>query len=153
MLLKLLIPGPDLALAFTGVSRNIMFHVVSILFILALTGVFCHQFIRMLMMMRRPPRKARHYRTAHRSRRRHAGRQGQHNNRRHDRDGHGAQAELDDDMFTEKPIQIHMASDAGFGPDVEMAEAETGGDDQHPAIRPPPPVYGNTRTSMVSIFV
>ncbi|EXJ70300.1 uncharacterized protein A1O5_06368 [Cladophialophora psammophila CBS 110553] len=118
-------------LATTGVGRNTMFHVLSILLILALTGIFIHQLIRMFMLMRRP-RRSRH-RTTHGSRRRHATRQ-----TRGHRDDRGRQNQQIDELVLEKPIQIHTAEDTGFGPDVECQAA----------IRPPPPVYGNTRTSM-----
>lgn len=58
---------------------------------------------------------------------------------------HGGPA---DDVPPEKPIQIHMSSDDGFDPDVEMI-----GDSDAmpvPAVQHPPPVYGNFRTSTVS---
>ncbi|OQV03910.1 hypothetical protein CLAIMM_08884 isoform 2 [Cladophialophora immunda] len=120
-----------LVLATTGVGRNTMFHVLSILLILTLTGVFIHQLIRMFMLMRRP-RRPRHRTTRGTRRRRVAGEARGH------RDGRGRQNEQIDDLVLEKPIEIHMATDIGFGPDVE----------DHAAIRIPPPVYGNTRTSM-----
>lgn len=50
-----------------------------------------------------------------------------------------------DGIPPEKPIQIHMSSDDGFGPDVEMM-----GDTP---VQYPPPVYGNFRTSTVSTCV
>jgi hypothetical protein len=105
-----------------------MFHVLSIFLILTLAGVFFHQLVSMLMLRRRPV-KPRH-RTAHSSRHQHARR-------------HAREAGLVTDELPEKPIQIHMASDDGLGPDLETGE--------HPAVvRKPPPTYGNTRTSMVS---
>ncbi|KAK5063177.1 hypothetical protein LTR84_005254 [Exophiala bonariae] len=126
-----------LVLAFTGVARNTMFHVLSILLIITLTGIFCHQLIRMFMLIKSPRRPRR--RIAHG--RRHAT---SHRGKRH---GGGAA----DDMPPEKPIQIHMSSDDGFDPDVEMM-----GDSDAmpvPAVQHPPPVYGNFRTSTVSLFL
>ncbi|OAP57579.1 hypothetical protein AYL99_08317 [Fonsecaea erecta] len=115
----------------TGVGRNTMFHVLSLLLILTLTGIFIHQLIRMFMLMRRP-RRPRH-RTTGGTRRRHVAGQA-----RSRRDGRRRQDEPIGDLVLEKPIQIHMATDTSFGPDVE----------NQAAIQPPPPVYGNTRTSM-----
>ncbi|KIX06443.1 uncharacterized protein Z518_04419 [Rhinocladiella mackenziei CBS 650.93] len=123
-----------LALAVTGVGRNTMFHVLSILLILTLLGVFSHQVIRMLVLMRRP-RRSRH-RTAHKSRRQRA--RGQARTSR--QECANMDTESFDDRPPEKPIQIHMAGDLEFAPDVEMGR-------DHPAIRIPPPVYGNFRTS------
>ncbi|KIY01501.1 uncharacterized protein Z520_03053 [Fonsecaea multimorphosa CBS 102226] len=115
----------------TSVGRNTMFHVLSILLILTLTGIFIHQLLRMCMLMRRP-RRSRH-RTAHGTRRRHlAGQTGGRRDRRERQNGRT------EDLILEKPIQIHMSTDTGFSPDVENAAP----------IRVPPPVYGNTRTSM-----
>ncbi|KAK5457248.1 hypothetical protein LTS15_005029 [Exophiala xenobiotica] len=104
-----------------------MFHVLSILLILTLAGVCFHQLVSMLMLRRRPV-KPRH-RTAHSSRHQHARRQAR------------EAGLVTDELPPEKPIQIHMASDDGLGPDLETGE--------HPAVvRKPPPIYGNTRTSM-----
>ncbi len=105
-----------------------MFHVLSILLILTLAGVFFHQLVSMLMLRRRPVKPR--YRAAHSSRHQHARRQAR------------EAAPITDELPPEKPIQIHMASDDGLGPDLEAGE--------HPAVRKPPPTYGNTRTSMVS---
>ncbi|KIW50232.1 hypothetical protein PV05_11840 [Exophiala xenobiotica] len=115
-----------LVLVFTGTARGIMFHVLSILLILTLAGVFFHQLVSMLMLRRRPVKPR--YRAAHSSRHQHARRQAR------------EAAPITDELPPEKPIQIHMASDDGLGPDLEAGE--------HPAVRKPPPTYGNTRTSM-----
>ncbi|KEF58138.1 uncharacterized protein A1O9_06062 [Exophiala aquamarina CBS 119918] len=114
-----------LVLAVTGVAGNTAFHVLSILFILSLTGIFCHQLIRMFILIKAPRRTRR--RAAHG--RRHGGTS--HRTKRH-----GGTA---DDIPPEKPIQIHMSNDDGFGADVEMI-----GD---APVQYPPPVYGNFRTS------
>lgn len=109
---------------------------MSILLIISLTGVFCHQLIRMFMLIKAPKRARPRRRVAHG--RRHGT---PHRTKRHD----GAA----DDMPPEKPIQIHMSSDDGFDPDVEIA----GDSDSMPAaiaVQHPPPVYGNFRTSTVS---
>lgn len=111
---------------------------MSILLIISLTGVFCHQLIRMFMLIKAPKRPRPRRRVAH------GHRHGTpHRAKRHD----GAA----DDMPPEKPIQIHMSSDDGFDPDVEMA----GDSDSMPtaiAVQHPPPVYGNFRTSTVSLL-
>ncbi|OAG39576.1 hypothetical protein AYO21_06220 [Fonsecaea monophora] len=120
-----------LVLATTGVGRNTLFHVLSILLILTLTGIFIHQLIRMFMLMRRPKR-SRHRTAAGAQRRPVAG------HARGRRDRRRVQNKRVDDLVLEKPIQIHMATDTGFGPDVE----------NQPAVQFPPPVYGNTRTSV-----
>ena len=109
-----------------------MFHVISILFLLALAGVFIHQLLRMVMLIRRPKR-SRHRTAAHTSRRR--GQVREQTRTRRPR----ARKPLESELILEKPIPVHMASDTGFGPDVEA----------HPTVvQHPPPVYGNFRTSM-----
>ena len=115
-------------LAFTGIARNTTFHVLSILLILVLTGVFCHQLVRMFMLIKAPRR---HAQTAA-QRRRHATRERSRKYRQ--------QVE---ETIPEKPIQIHMASDHGDERDLEAAT------EVH--VPPPPPVYGNFRGSIVSV--
>ncbi|RVX70105.1 hypothetical protein B0A52_06277 [Exophiala mesophila] len=114
-----------LVLAFTGIARNTTFHVLSILLILVLTGVFCHQLVRMFMLIKAPRR---HAQTAA-QRRRHATRERSRKYRQ--------QVE---ETIPEKPIQIHMASDHGDERDLEAAT------EVH--VPPPPPVYGNFRGSI-----
>ncbi|KAJ9609003.1 hypothetical protein H2200_006774 [Cladophialophora chaetospira] len=118
-----------LVLAATGIAKNTMFHVISILFLLSLTGVFVHQLLRMFILIRRP-RRSRH-RTAHGSRRGHTRGQTRTTRQR-------TRKPIEPEHVPEKPIPIHMTSDTGFGPDVEA----------HPIVQPPPPVYGNFRGSM-----
>ena len=82
----------------------------------------------MFMLIRRPKRSR--HRPAHGSRHRHA--------RRQPRTRQRTRRPLEPELVPEKPIPIHMASDTGFGPDVEA----------QPIIQLPPPVYGNFRNSM-----
>ncbi len=106
-----------------------MFHVISILFLLTLTGVFVHQLLRMFMLIRRPQTTRR--RGAQGSRQRHArGQTRTHRQRTH--------KPTEREHVPEKPIAVHMTSDTGFGPDIEA----------NPIVRHPPPVYGNLRSSM-----
>ncbi len=125
-------------LAVTGIGQGTMFHVLSIILILVLTGVFCHQLISMLMLMRRPKR-SRHA-TTRRGRRRPARRQVN----RGPRDWTLTPPRSNDELAPDQPIRIHMATDGESGPDLETGE--------QPALRQPPPVYGNFRTSMVGAF-
>ncbi|KIW15484.1 hypothetical protein PV08_05530 [Exophiala spinifera] len=125
-----------LVLAFTRTARGIMFHVLSILFILTLAGVFFHQFLSMLMLKRDAGKRRRNgtlQSSTHRQRRRRG-------------EGSTLETAADlHDMPPEKPIQIHMGGydDDGPGPDLE---AGTGNPPTF--LNKPPPTYGNTRTSM-----
>ncbi|EXJ92570.1 hypothetical protein A1O3_01122 [Capronia epimyces CBS 606.96] len=127
-----------LALAVTGVARNTMFHVLSILLILTLFGIFCHQLIRMFMLMRRP-RRSRH-RTGYKSRHAHAHARGQTSTRT--RRAAGPPAGPVEELPPEKPIQVFMEADDSLGADVDVEAVGS-----EPSIRLPPPVYGNFRTS------
>ncbi|KAL2405828.1 hypothetical protein ABEF95_000356 [Exophiala dermatitidis] len=136
-----------LVLSITGIARNTMFHVLSILLILALSGVFCHQLIRMFMLMRRPQGSRYKHGHGHRPSRRHHGRRprGRRNApHEHGEWTSGVHGGIAGEMPPpEKPIQIFMASDDEPGhADVEALASE-------PAISipPPPPVYGNFRTN------
>jgi len=112
-----------------------MFHVLSVLFILALAGVFLHSFIRLLMLQkRRRARLARH------------------------RDWHGSSSRsvtstasrtdtavsVDPfaDPLSEKPVHILEP--------VQVIETTPRGKNKK-VVRQPPPVYGNFRESKVSI--
>ena len=110
-------------------AKNTMFHVISILFLLTLTGVFVHQLLRMFMLIRRP--RATRGRAAHGARRRQARDQTRTQRQR-------TRKPTEREHVPEKPIPVHMTSDTGFGPDVEA----------HPIVQHPPPVYGNLRSSM-----
>ncbi|EXJ85502.1 hypothetical protein A1O1_05866 [Capronia coronata CBS 617.96] len=131
-----------LVLAITGVARNTMFHVLSILLILTLTGVFCHQLIRMFMLMRRRPRRPRHGRS-NKARHGHTRNQTCARSRGWTRASTSTSEQSGplEELPPEKPIQIFMATDDNLGPDVEALAWQ-------PTIRPPPPVYGNFRASM-----
>ncbi|KAJ4517663.1 hypothetical protein HRR78_003501 [Exophiala dermatitidis] len=102
-----------LVLSITGIARNTMFHVLSILLILALSGVFCHQLIRMFMLMRRP--RGSRYKHRHRPSGRHHARQPRglrnapHEHCEWTSGVHGGMA--GEVPPPEKPIQIFMASD------------------------------------------
>ncbi|KAL2395476.1 hypothetical protein ABEF95_006597 [Exophiala dermatitidis] len=127
-----------LVLSITGIARNTMFHVLSILLILALSGVFCHQLIRMFMLMRRP--RGSRYKHRHRPSGRHHARQPRglrnapHEHCEWTSGVHGGMA--GEVPPPEKPIQIFMASDdEPGGGDIEaMALAP-----EHTVSIPPPP--------------
>jgi hypothetical protein len=133
------------------VARNTLFHVISILFLLALTGVFLHQLLRMFMLIKHP-RRRRHRaattRTPSNTQRaghiRGGGRDGSSRTRAHtrtrDRQRTRKPRAREPELIPEKPIPIHMTSDSPFGPDLEAALPS--------GVQPPPPVYGNFRTSM-----
>ena len=105
--------GIYLGLAAADIGRGLMFHILFIIFILALTTVFCHSLLTMcLLILRTKPRRIDHVRRSSIS---HA------------------------DMPPEKPIPIVMAIDeeAGLSPlSPETPELE------RPIVRPPPPIYG-----------
>jgi membrane protein implicated in regulation of membrane protease activity len=131
----------DLVLAGTGVARNTTFHVVSILLLLALTGVFLHQLIRMFMLMKRPQRATRHRRTPQS--------RGGRTTRRDPRTGRLYQErkkrKLEPEHVPKEPIPVRMASDTDTRFDQDI-EAQT-------SLQYPPPIYGNQRTSIVSVVI
>lgn len=110
-----------------------MFHILSILFILGLVGIFLHSFVRLIMLQkRRRVRVVRH------------------------RDWHGTSRSVAssssrstaddasnpfDDPIPEKPIEIRMGAE-------EVVTTTPRGKTKK-VIRQPPPVYGNLRESKV----
>lgn len=107
-----------------------MFHVLSLVFILTLMGVFLHSAIRLVMLQkRRRARLARH------------------------RDWHGSSsrsgtssssADSFEESMSEKPIAVVMGGD-------EIVTTTPRGKNKR-VIRQPPPVYGNFRGSKVGIW-
>jgi len=113
-----------------------MFHVLSLLFILALAGVFLHSFIRLLMLQkRRRARRARH-RDWHGSTSRSA-------TSATSRSDTATSVDALADHHFEKPTQILE------GPE-EMIETTPRGKNKR-VVKQPPPVYGNFRESKVSL--
>ena len=104
--------GVYLGLAASGISSGLMFHILFIIFILALTTVFCHSLLTMCLLILKPrPRRVEQIRPS----------------------------SLHADVSPEKPIPIVMAIDeeAGLSP-----LSPNSPDLEKPIVRPPPPVYG-----------
>jgi hypothetical protein len=110
-----------LGLAATGISSGLMFHILFIIFTLALTTIFCHSLLTMCLLILKPC-PARHTRT-------------------HAPFLSTSAAGL---LPPEKPIQIVMAIDedveAGLSP-LSLLSPDT---ENKPQLqpRPPPPIYG-----------
>ena len=127
----------DLVLALTGIAGGSLFHIITILFILALTAVFCHCIIRMFMLLLDPDKYKRRRHPRH--------------NVRQDQQPYGGprewtstQAEPMSEVLPKQPIQVFMASD-----EDTPYQADDTFDTHPPVIRPPPPTYGNFRSSTV----
>ena len=102
-----------LSLAAAGIGYGLMFHILFIIFILALTTIFCHSLLTMCLLILKPTtRRVRHTQT------------------------HPSSLSPID-LPPEKPIPIVMAIDeeACIGISQEISPVI-------PQIRPPPPTYG-----------
>ncbi|KAK5950550.1 hypothetical protein OHC33_008493 [Knufia fluminis] len=121
-----------LVLAVTSTAHGLMFHVLSVLFILALAGVFIHSFIRLLMLQKRRTARLARHRDWHGS----SSRSATSTSSRSD-----ATTRVDPfaDPISEKPVQILE------GP-VEVIESTPRGKNKR-VVRQPPPVYGQFRES------
>lgn len=108
-----------------------MFHVLSILMILCLAGVFGHALISMIMLVMHPPKPKKRVRRTHRAHRSISG------ERVHVKDG----------IPPEQPVAIVMDDDVEKG-NLELDCKAS----RVAAIRPPPPVYGNFRGSTVRLI-
>lgn len=115
-----------------------MFHVLSVLFILALAGVFIHSFIRLLMLQKRRTARLARHRDWHGS----SSRSATSTSSRSD-----ATTRVDPFAvpISEKPVQILE------GP-VEVIESTPRGKNKR-VVRQPPPVYGQFRESKVSLLL
>jgi hypothetical protein len=110
-----------------GIASGIMFHVLSILLLLTLAGIFMHCTIRLLALRRRRQEKTnRHHEQGWVGQQRHGVQDGSH-----------LHSEVADEVPTDKPIRIIMVEDDCVDP-------------VHKAVSIPPPVYGNFRDSKVS---
>lgn len=117
----------------TKIAQGLMFHIISILFILILAGVFLHSSIRLVMLQkRRRARMARH-RDWHGIPRSTTSSSSQSNSK--------TSINPFDDPALEKPIQISMGAE-------EIVTTTPRGKNKK-VIRQPPPVYGNMRESRV----
>lgn len=130
-----LLTDSDLALAATGTAAGVMFHVLMILLILSLTGVFTHSTIRLFMLTKSAKQRRR--------------------DRGHTDRWHGQARQTDGTYFgeiprdtleqydvhlPETPIRVIMAEDE----ECSLEDKSRG-----PPVKPPPPVYGHFRTSKV----
>lgn len=118
-------------LAITKVAAGLMFHILSIIVILVLGGVFIHSIVRMVMLQKR--RKARKYRQ--RTRRQVDNQSGSELGRTQ---GSGSLV----DVVPEIPIQVSMVGDETSPQSKSCVGSKS--------VKLPPPVYGHTRNSRVS---
>lgn len=120
-----------MVLGVTQVAVGLMFHILSIIVILILGGVFLHSVARMIMLQKR--RKARKCRR--RTRRENGNQCADERDLRHGLEG--------DDAVPDSPIQVTIVGDeTSPGSRLDL--------DSNP-VEVPPPIYGNFRTSRVSI--
>lgn len=128
-------PCTDLILAVTNIAHGLMFHILSVLFILTLAGIFVHSFIRLLMLQKRRRARLDRHRDWHGTPSRSAGSGSS-------RSTTATSVSTFHDPITEKPVPILE------GP-VEVIQTTPRGKNKR-VVRQPPPVYGNFRESKVS---
>lgn len=111
-----------------------MFHVLSVVFILILMGVFLHSAIRLVMLQRRRRARIARHRDWHGSR---SGSGSSTSSRSRSESSVNPFA----DPISEKPIPVVVGGD-------EIVTTTPRGKNKK-VIRPPPPIYGNFRESKV----
>lgn len=121
-----------LILAVTNIAHGLMFHILSVLFILKLAGIFVHSFIRLLMLQKRRRARLDRHRDWHGTPSRSAGSGSS-------RSTTATSVSTFHDPITEKPVPILE------GP-VEVIQTTPRGKNKR-VVRQPPPVYGNFRES------
>lgn len=111
-----------------------MFHVLLVLFILCLTGVFAHSALRLFMLSKAAKRQS----ERNRSDRWHG--HGRDQNRAFFGEIQADPESQHDDLPPEKPIRVILAEDEEDPVDESSGMS---------AVKQPPPVYGNFRSSKV----
>lgn len=123
----------DVVLAATHVGSGLMFHILCILFILALVGVFLHSAISMVMLQKRRRARLARHRDWHGSSQRSSSNSSESQLTAH--------ARIHSGTSSEKPVEIKMGAE-------EIVTATPRGKNKK-VIRQPPPIYGSFRGSKV----